>query len=340
MTNQAMFIVGFCTLSTLSSASIVLPPDNLAIFRESPDIFHLPRNRPKTMDGKEGASDIVVHSDNVTQKQLWVDYLYPLDSEISFTGSYMLFQSRAFWWISYVVVSLYLIGLWAGHLYMKDRKPFNLKAPLSLWNLFLAIFSFIGTLRTGLQLMLILHTYGFEYTLCRAAYSSYGNGAAGLWTCFFIFSKYAELIDTGFLIARKRKVEFLHWYHHCSVLLYCWHAYIWEMPTGIYFVVMNFTVHTIMYFYYFLASVCKKPPRWALMVTILQLVQMAIGIGITVTHLQILMYNRVQNCEGHIPNLMAALMMYASYFILFAQFLFNRYCLKRDTKKSATKKIQ
>jgi len=109
---------------------------------------------------------------------------------------------------------------------------------------------------------------------------------------------------------------------------------------GIYFVVMNFAVHTIMYFYYFLASVCKKPPRWALMVTILQLLQMAIGICITVMHLHILIYNTLPNCDGHIPNLMAALMMYASYFILFAQFLFQRYCLKRGTKELVTKKFE
>jgi len=294
----------------------------------------------KTMDGRIGESDIVVHSDNPAERRLWVDYLYPFDTEINFRANQVAFRTRRVWWIGYVVVSLYLIGLWAGHSYMRDKKAFNLKGALSFWNLFLAVFSFIGALRAGFQLMLILHTYGFEYTLCRPAQLSYGNGAAGLWTILFILSKYAELIDTAFLIARKRTVGFLHWYHHCSVLLYCWHAYVWEMPTGIYFVVMNFTVHTIMYFYYFLASVCRKPPRWALMVTILQLVQMAIGIGITVTHLHILIYNTVPNCDGHIPNLMAALMMYASYFILFAQFLFKRYCLKSDTKKPATKKVE
>jgi len=48
----------------------------------------------------------------------------------------------------------------------------------------------------------------------------------------------------------------------------------------------------------------------------------------------------VPNCDGHIPNLWAALMMYASYFILFAQFLFFRYCQKSNGngKKLAAKK--
>ena len=95
--------------------------------------------------------------------------------------------------------------------------------------------------------------------------------------CLFIFSKYLELIDTVFLVLRKRKVRFLHWYHHFSVLLYCWHAYTWEMPTGLYFAAMNYTVHAVMYFYYFLSGVLTKPPDWALLVTVMQLLQMVGG---------------------------------------------------------------
>merc|ERR1712032_945203 len=150
------------------------------------------------------------------------------------------------------------------------------------------------------------------------------------------YSKYFELMDTAFLVLRKRTIGFLHWYHHCTVLLYCWHSLIWEMPTGIYFVAMNYTVHSLMYFYYFLAAVCSHPPKWGLMVTVLQLLQMAIGIVVTLTHLRILVYQTVPNCDGHIPNLAAALCMYASYFVLFAQFLFKRYCTKG---RSIAKKI-
>lgn len=35
----------------------------------------------------------------------------------------------------------------------------------------------------------------------------------------------AELLDTVFIVARKRPLLFLHWYHHISVLVYTWHAY-------------------------------------------------------------------------------------------------------------------
>ncbi|CAL1154401.1 unnamed protein product [Cladocopium goreaui] len=137
---------------------------------------------------------------------------------------------------------------------MRDREAWDLKRSLAFWNLFLAVFSFAGAVRTVPQLVGALMEYGFAYTVCRRAVFYYGNGPAGFWVCLFIFSKYLELIDTVFLVMRKRKVRFLHWYHHFSVLLYCWHAYTWEMPTGLYFAAMNYTVHAVMYFYYFLSG--------------------------------------------------------------------------------------
>mmetsp|Transcript_108689 Transcript_108689/g.215835 ORF Transcript_108689/g.215835 Transcript_108689/m.215835 type:complete len:89 (-) Transcript_108689:317-583(-) len=85
-----------------------------------------------------------------------------------------------------------------------------------------------------------------------------------------------------------------------------------------------------MYFYYFLAGVCKRPPKWALFVTVLQLSQMAVGIFVSVAHLSIMVNGSVENCDGHTPNLHAALGMYTSYFALFAKFLLTRYCKKRD----------
>jgi len=306
-------------------------------------MFHKEWPHPKLIDGTEPTdarpTDMLLHSSEAKQQYpLLTKLLYFVEWEENFKGSAVCAFCRSQWWVSYLASSLYLIGLWLGTSFMKDRQPFGLKTTLAGWNLFLAVFSLIGAIRTAPHLFVMLKDFGFEYTVCRAGLPGYGNGAVGFWVFLFIFSKYFELFDTVLLVVRKRKVGFLHWYHHCSVLLYCWHAYVWEMPTGIYFVVMNYIVHAIMYFYYFLAAVCAKPPRWALMVTIMQLSQMAVGIGITLSHVYILLNDTVPNCDGHIPNLSAALAMYFSYFVLFAQFLSNRYCRRRspsDEKKKA-----
>ena len=41
-------------------------------------------------------------------------------------------------------------------------------------------------------------------------------------------TKCLEWVDTVFLILRKRRVIFLHWFHHLATFLYCWHATIYS----------------------------------------------------------------------------------------------------------------
>merc|ERR1712079_632645 len=116
MTRQAMFIVEVCTLAILSSASIVLPPDNsYSKFRDRPDEFRRKwQSDPlTTLDGKVGNSDITVHSDNPAERRLWIDYLYPFAAELNYSAIDVVPKLRSVWWIGYAVVSLYLIGLWA-----------------------------------------------------------------------------------------------------------------------------------------------------------------------------------------------------------------------------------
>lgn len=329
----AVLFVSCFGFITVGGSYVAFQQDNLRTrFRDDPSVFNKAWDMPVSMSGKNWTADVqtdlVLYGDGRL-----VDYLFPFAWEREWVGAGTSVVTRTWWWVSYAVVSLYYIGLCMGGNFMKDRKPYGLKNVLALWNLFLAIFSFIGAVRTVPHLVMMVTTYGFDYTLCRAAVAGYGNGAVGFWVAAFVYSKYVELIDTVFLVIRKRKVGFLHWYHHCSVLLYCWHAYVWEMPTGIYFVAMNYTVHAIMYFYYFLAAVCTRPLKWALLVTILQLLQMAVGIAVTISHLRILLFDTLPRCDGHIPNLTGALGMYASYFILFAHFLVERYCQKREVRK-------
>ena len=45
---------------------------------------------------------------------------------------------------------------------------------------------------------------------------------SGFWATMFVLSKVPELGDTMFVVLRKQPLIFLHWYHHATVLVYCW----------------------------------------------------------------------------------------------------------------------
>jgi hypothetical protein len=46
---------------------------------------------------------------------------------------------------------------------------------------------------------------------CGAPEPLYGNAAVGFWVQAFILSKIFELVDTAFIVLRKRPLVFLHW---------------------------------------------------------------------------------------------------------------------------------
>lgn len=287
----------------------------------------------------EGRMDLYTFSVPGEPRHWFLDLLHPFEWERDWQEVPNRCRTVFPWWLSYVGSAVYLVCLYFGTKAMENRKPFDLKGLLAGWNLLLAVFSFIGMIRCGLHFAMVLHKYGFEYSICRAASSSYGRGPVGFWTLAFVFSKFFELIDTVFLVVRKKKVGFLHWYHHFTVMMYCWNSYVYEMPTGIWFCVMNYTVHSVMYWYYFLAAI-GKPPSWAFAVTVLQLSQMFIGCYITVSHILKMTIYPVANCDGYMPNLIAAGIMYASYFYLFAEFMVKRYCCKRKQASTKDKKKQ
>merc|ERR1712139_66501 len=89
--------------------------------------------------------------------------------------------------------------------------------------------------------------------------------------------------DTFFIVVRKKPLVFLHWYHHITVLLFCWHSYVTESPSGIYFTAMNYAVHFIMYGYYFLMA-ARCLPKWfpAGIITTAQISQMVVGVVLTI----------------------------------------------------------
>ena len=130
-----------------------------------------------------------------------------------------------------------------------SRPAFDLRGPLTGWSMFLAMFSIMGAARTLPEFMHTLYTHGFYHSLCIPSFIE-NDRVSGFWTWMFVLSKVPELGDTIFIVLRKQKLIFLHWYHHVTVLIYCWYSFSQYTAPARWFVVMNFIVHSIMYTYY------------------------------------------------------------------------------------------
>jgi len=244
---------------------------------------------------------------------------------------------------------LYLAAIFGGKHYMKDKQPAGdtNRNFLAAWNFLLSTFSFMGMARTVPHVMHNLFSKSLQENVCQEAADDWGSFSTGLWVQLFIYSKPFELIDTYFIVARKRPLIFLHWYHHVTVLLFCWHSYAFEASTGIFFVAMNYSVHAIMYGYYFLMAIRQKP-KWLnpVYITMAQITQMLVGISVCVAA-----YYYKNHAEGSCSvaddNVMAGVVMYGSYAALFIKFALDRFLpesmrfgtgMEKNPKK--TKKVE
>eukprot|EP00669_Euglena_mutabilis_P006694 TRINITY_DN220_c0_g1_i1.p1 TRINITY_DN220_c0_g1~~TRINITY_DN220_c0_g1_i1.p1 ORF type:complete len:262 (-),score=92.92 TRINITY_DN220_c0_g1_i1:389-1174(-) len=236
-------------------------------------------------------------------------------------------------WLPIVSVVLYLALCYFGPKLMENHKPFGLRGPLVLWNFGLSLFSIIGAYRTVPHLLYLLAYTPFRDTICTDPVANWGTGATGIWVQMFILSKIPELGDTVFIVLKKKPLIFLHWYHHVTVLLFCWNSYVTESGSGLYFVAMNFTVHAIMYAYYG-AMAARLPMKWfpSWLLTSLQIIQMVIGI-IVIAFSWYYVSTKGETdpeCKNDPTNLYAGAIMYTSYLLLFVQFFVEKYILKRN----------
>jgi elongation of very long chain fatty acids protein 6 len=70
------------------------------------------------------------------------------------------------WWLSIVYSVIYVILIYYGRSLMESRERLELRMPLILWNLGLAIFSIFGMLRCVPEMLYSLNKDGLEYTIC------------------------------------------------------------------------------------------------------------------------------------------------------------------------------
>ncbi|GMS85162.1 hypothetical protein PENTCL1PPCAC_7337, partial [Pristionchus entomophagus] len=229
------------------------------------------------------------------------------------------------WSHSIWIALLYSVAVHAGERWMAERKPFNLKLPLIIWSAALAIFSLAGTIRMGEEFLYVLRTRSF---LDSISYSVDPSEPAAFWACLFAISKLIELGDTLFIVAKKKELIFLHWYHHAVVLVYVWHSATELVAGGRWFITMNYAVHTLMYAYYAVTAAGFRLPRGlSMLITTLQTTQMLVGVAISFTVLHYKLQGRIM--QQSYENLLLCFAIYSSFAVLFMNFFQKLYLEKK-----------
>jgi len=234
------------------------------------------------------------------------------------------------WTLSIKYSLVYIILVFAGKSYMQNRPRYELRLPLIIWNIILAVFSIIGTIRVWPDFVYTIRKHGIVHSVCD---NSYAYGITGFWSFMFVMSKLPELVDTLFIVLRKQELIFLHWYHHATVLVYCWFSYKDFSASGRWFMTMNYFVHGMMYSYYAFKAMRFKVPRFvSQLITTGQLLQMVAGCYVNYIAWDV-KNNKHLKCANSDDNIKYSSLMYLSYFILFGNFFIQAYVFKKKFNK-------
>ena len=262
-------------------------------------------------------------------------FLDPIEARFDWnkTRQWLPLYSR----FSIYMSAVYLVLVFIGKRWMRDKPAFSLRRPLTMWNAGLAVFSIVGSLTMLPCLAENLIKKGFRESVCRDWVHDRPDAAHfELWSLLFVLSKTVELGDTLFVVLRKTPLNFLHWYHHVTVYIYCtWFAASVAVESGLgpWFGITNYCVHSIMYSYYTLKAAGFKIPRAvAQAITLMQLAQFVLGLATICTTYALKVAG--EDCDSPFVFLNAGLAIYVSYFILFLNFFCKRYLKYSVCKKT------
>lgn len=146
----------------------------------------------------------------------------------------------------FLLLLAYFVVVFGGKYLMRLKKePFKPKLFQIIHNLVLVVLSAYMAFEAINQALLN------KYTLFQNPVAASDGMARIVW--IFYASKVLEFIDTFIMVLKKseRQISFLHVYHHTTIFAIWWAVTKWGPGGDAYFsVVLNSSVHVIMYSYY------------------------------------------------------------------------------------------
>lgn len=245
----------------------------------------------------------------------------------------VVFACQRLWMIPLTAVLLYAISIPVLQKHIQRSGKWNMRTFAFYWNAGLSVFSWCGVFACVPILISELTANGFYFTTCAPANWFANSGWTSLFMFLFAFSKFPELVDTIILVLAGKPVIALQWWHHSTVLLYCWHCVCSKIATSVWFAAMNYSVHSIMYAYFALMGTKyrKAVSRYAIFITLAQLAQMLVGMIVTIA--AVIYQDSGAECHVNRTNSVLGLAMYFSYFVLFLELYIQNYVTKSRKRK-------
>jgi len=173
---------------------------------------------------------------------------------------------------------LYLVTTFGLQRFMRDRKPFTLTHYAIVHNFILFSGSLFVLCASSYYLIPQFFKRGAASVVCDAEGTLFVKGQVNYWFYIFYVSKVFEFVDTVILILRKKKLIFLHVYHHAITLLLVWSTMQENNPVQFADITANCFVHVIMYYYYFRCELGLST-WWKKYITSAQILQFCWDLG-------------------------------------------------------------
>ncbi|NXD49102.1 ELOV6 protein, partial [Corvus moneduloides] len=229
---------------------------------------------------------------------------------------------------SFIIGFIYLITVFGIQHFMKEQRPFSLRVPLTLWSFSLTLFSVVAACRVWKQMAFLLLTKGFKRSVCSQSF--FIHPVSKLWIYLFVLSKLVELGDTLFIVLRKKKLIFVHWYHHLATMIIAWCAYK-DMAAGLgWNAALNLSIHCLTYCYYTVTAMgIRVPASIAMLITTSQMVQMT---GFVIMNIFLFFWKDNKLCQINWLMLFFTAVLYTTLLALFFNFFIKTYL--SSTRKS------
>ncbi|EED19044.1 elongation of fatty acids protein, putative [Talaromyces stipitatus ATCC 10500] len=226
------------------------------------------------------------------------------------------------------MIAFYYLTIFTGYQWMKNREPFKLSTLFKIHNFMLTAVS--GALLVLFLEQLIPSIWNNGLYKCICSKPGWTDKLVVLYYLNYL-TKYVELLDTVFLVLKKKPLTFLHTYHHGATAFLCWTQLVGKTPVSWVPITLNLTVHVVMYWYYF-QSARGIRVGWKEWITRLQIIQFVLDLGFVYFATWDYYADEwgldglhLGRCEGELMAAVTGCLTLSSYLVLFISFYIATY---------------